>query len=132
MTHDILGNASGFELLFLASALIGIWFGRDNVREAWADYRSLGGIVNGRRAIAVASILTETIRLSIHGLYIIAGLVAVTIPANPTTTLGVLVLSILVYVSWAQTAIGYINRRLRDYLEAHGMQARDDKGRFTS
>ena len=130
MTHDMIGYASGFELMFLASALVGIWLGRSNVREAWRDYRALGGIINGRRAIAVASILTEAIRLSIHALYIIAGLVAITLPANPTTVLGVLVMSILVYVSWAQTGIGFINQRLRHYLKEHGIQARDEKGRF--
>ena len=133
MTTDLIGNASGFEILFLASALVGTWFSRMNLTESWRDFRALGGITNGRRAIAVATIVTETLLLSIHALYIIAALFAVTQPGrSDTTAVGVLVLSILVYASWAVTGISIVSRRLRRYLNDHGLQPRDERGRFTT
>ena len=133
MTGDLIGAASGFEILFLASALVGTYFSRLNLLESWQDWRALGSITNGRRAIALATIITETLLLSIHALYIIAALFAVTqhSPGN-TTAVGVLILSILVYASWAITAISVVSRRLRRYLSQYGMQPRDDKGRFIS
>lgn len=132
MTTDLIGHASGFELLFLLSAVIGVWYSRINLAESWRDFRSLGGIANGRRAIAVSNIATETLRLSIHALYVIAGVFAVTQSnLRPATPSGVLILSILVYASWAITAISIISRRTRLYLLTNGLQARDPKGRFT-
>ena len=133
MTTDLIGNASGFEILFLLSALVGTWFSRVNLSESWMDFRALGGITNGRRAIATSNIVTETLRLSIHALYIIAGLFAVTQHSvNPTTPVGLLILSILVYASWALTAISVISRRTRLYLLRYGLQPRDEHGRFVS
>jgi hypothetical protein len=133
MTHDLFLNASGFELLFLLSAIVGVWFSRLNMAEAWGDYRAIGGITNGRRAIALTTIVIETLLLSIHALYIIAGIVSTTIPASGNATgLTVLILSILVNASWAVTAISIASRRLRHYLNDHGFQSRDEHGRFTS
>ena len=132
MTTDLIGNASGFEILFLLSALVGTWFSRVNLSESWMDFRALGGITNGRRTIAIGTILIETILLSIHALYIIAALFAVTQPAPAkTTAVGVLILSILVYASWGITAISVVTRRVRRYLLVNGLQARDQHGRFT-
>lgn len=134
MTHDILFNATGFELLFFLSALLGAWFSRKNFWEAWADFRVLGGISNGRRAVAMGTIVIETILGSIHTLYILASLVAVTIPASgqPSTVVGILLQSILVYASWGMTGISFTTRRVRHYLNEHGLQGRDQHGRFTS
>ena len=50
---------------------------------------------------------------------------------GPSTPVGVLILSILVYASWAVTAISVVSRRTRLYLLRHGLQARDEHGRFT-
>lgn len=130
MTGDLIGNASGFEILFLLSAFVGTWFSRLNLKESWQDFRALGGITNGRRAIATSNIVTETLRLTIHALYIIAGLFAASQPTRPVSASGVLILSILVYASWAQTAISVISRRTRLYLLAHGLQARGPDGKF--
>lgn len=133
MTGNWIGNASGFELLFLASALVGLYFSKLNITESWADYRALGGITNGRRAIAVATIIVETLLLSIHALYIIAALFAITqASSGETSPVGVLILSILVYASWAITAISIVSRRLRRYLNTYGLQPRDERGRFTA
>ena len=133
MTDDLIYTASGFELLFLASTLTGVWFSRQNLREAWGDFRALGGLANGRRSIAVTTIVTETLLLSVHALYIIAALFAITQPsAGVTSTVGVLIASILVYASWALTSITILSRRLRRYLVHHGLQPRDSRGRFTS
>ena len=133
MTDDLIANASGFEILFLTSALVGVWFSRQNLRESWGDLRAVGAIANGRRSIAITTIVVETLLLSIHALYIIAGLVASFTPSSGEATgLTVLVLSILVYASWAITAISILSRRLRRYLTHHGMQARDEHGRFVS
>ena len=132
MTSNLLVNASGFEILFLASALIGAWSSRLNLREAYHDWHALGGLRNGRRAIAGSTIITEAILLSIHALYIIAGTVAVFMPSSGNVSaVGLLILSILVYASWAVTAISLTSRRLRRYLNEHGMQSRDELGRFT-
>ena len=131
MTDDLLFTASGFELLFLASAIVGVWFSRQNLRESWGDFRALGGLANGRRSIAITTIVTETLLLSIHALYIIAALFAITQPASGNSTpVSVLIQSILVYASWAMTAISILNRRLRRYLTRFGLQARDEHGRF--
>jgi ABC-type polysaccharide/polyol phosphate export permease len=131
MTDSIFFNASGFELLFLASAFVGVWFAGLNLVESVKDLRAIGGITNGRRAIAVSNTVTETLRLSIHALYIIAGVVASFTPSSGNATgLTVLILSILVYASWAVTAISYISRRTRLYLLSNGLQARDEHGRF--
>lgn len=128
MTHDLIFTASGFELLFLASAIIGVWFSRINLSESWRDYRAIAGITNGRRSIATSSIITETLRLSIHSLYIIAAMFAVTQPANPNISpTGFIIQSILVYASWAITAISIVSRRTRLYLLAHSFTDRDSR-----
>lgn len=131
MTSDLIYYASGFELLFLISAVIGAWFTRKNFWEAWTDFHALGGITNGRRAVAVGAIVTETILGSVHALYIIAALVAVNLPASGhVTPVGILIQSILVYASWGMTAISYTSRRVRLFLLSHGLQGRDLHGRF--
>ena len=132
MTTNLIGNASGFELLFALSALIGLRFSIPNFRLSWAQYRSLDGVRNGRRAIALEGISLEIIFIGIHALYVVAALVAFTIPAAPVTTAaGYLIQSILVVVSWAITACSWIIRRTGTYLLEHGLQARDHQGRFT-
>lgn len=132
MTHDLIHYASGFEILFGISALIGAWISRRNFHEAWADYRAAAGITNGRRYVAVATIAIETILGSVHALYLIATVIAVNLPASgQVTPVGILIQTILVYASWGMTAISWITRKVRLYLDNHGLQARDDKGRFT-
>lgn len=131
MTHDLIFHASGFELLFLSSALIGAWISSTNMSEAWRDLRALGGIANGRRAIAIAAIVIETLLLSIHALYVIAGLVAASTPSRGDATVTTVLLSaVIVYASWAVTAISFVTRKTRRYLLLHGLQNRDELGRF--
>ncbi|HSM16311.1 MAG TPA: hypothetical protein VK845_04845 [Gemmatimonadales bacterium] len=131
MTDDLIFAASGFELLFLASALIGAWISTTNMSEAWRDLRALGGITNGRRAIAIAAIVIETLLLYIHALYIIAGLVAAFTPSRGDATVSTVLLSaVIVYASWAITSISFVTRKTRRYLLAHGLQNRDAQGRF--
>jgi hypothetical protein len=131
MTDDLLFSASGFEILFLASALVGAWISRLNITESWRDFRALGAIANGRRAIAVSAIVVETLLLSIHALYIIAGLVAASTPSRGDATVTtVLLSSVIVYASWTVTAISFVSRKTRRYLLQHGLQNRDDQGRF--
>lgn len=131
MITNLIGNASGFEILFFLSALVGLRFSIPNFRLSWAQYRALNGISNGRRAIAVEGISLEIIFIGIHALYVVAALVACSIPAAPVVTAaGVLIQSILVIVSWAITACSWIIRRTGSYLLEHGLQARDAKGRF--
>jgi hypothetical protein len=131
MTDDLLFSASGFEILFLASALVGAWISRLNITESWRDFRALGAIANGRRAIAVSAIVVETLLLSIHALYIIAGLVAASTPSRGDATVTtVLLSSVIVYASWTVTAISFVSRKTRRYLLEHGLQNRDEQGRF--
>jgi hypothetical protein len=131
MTTDLLGTASGFEILFFLSALVGLRFSIPNFRLSWAQYRSLGGARNGRRAIAVEGIALEIIFIGIHSLYVIAALVAFSIPAAPVVTAaGILIQSILVIVSWGITGCSWIIRRTGTYLLEHGLQARGPDGRF--
>lgn len=132
MTTDVIGNATGFEILFFLSALFGLRFSIPNFRLSLAQYRSLGGVRNGRRAIAVEGVALEIIFIGIHALYVVAALVAFSIPAPPVVTAaGVLIQSILVIVSWAITGCSWIIRRTGTYLLEHGLQARDSQGRFT-
>jgi hypothetical protein len=128
MTSDLIGTASGFEILFLASALVGSWLSRLNFHEALADHRALGGITNGRRMVARGRIGTEVILGSIHALYILVALVAMTQPAGPNVN--VLIQAILVYASWGMTSISFLSRLVGRYLLEHGMQARDEHGRY--
>jgi hypothetical protein len=116
MTTDLLGTASGFEILFFLSALVGLRFSIPNF---------------GRRAIAVEGIALEIIFIGIHSLYVIAALVAFSIPAAPVVTAaGILIQSILVIVSWGITGCSWIIRRTGTYLLEHGLQARGPDGRF--
>lgn len=131
MTTDLIWHASGFEILFGVSAIIGALISRRNFHEAWIDYRAAAGITNGRRYVAVATIAIELILGSVHAFYVIATLVAISIPApESVTVVGVLIQSILVYASWGMTTISYITRKVRRYLDSHGLQARDEHGRF--
>jgi hypothetical protein len=130
MTDDLIGYASGFEILFLASALVGSWLSRLNFLEAIADHRALDGRTNGRRMVAIGRIGTELILGSVHALYVIAALVAMSHPAGPTSPTGIVIQVILVYASWGMTAISFLSRRVGIYLMLHGLQNRDPQGRF--
>ena len=132
MTNSVLFNASPFEILFFASALLGLRFSVPSYRLAWRQFRSLGGISNGRRAIAVEAIAVETIFIGIHALYVVASVIAFTIPASRDPTVaGYIIQTILVLASWGITACSWIIRRTGTYLLEHGLQSRDGLGRFT-
>jgi hypothetical protein len=133
MTTDLIHHASGFELLFILSAVVGLRYSVPNYQLAWHQFRSLGGITNGRRALAVESIAVETVFIAIHALYVIVGAVAVFIPSSgQTTAYGVLAQSVLVLASWGITLCSWVIRRTSSYLLDHGLQARDSSGRFIS
>ena len=123
MTTDLLGNASGFEILFFLSAVVGLRFSVPNFRLSWRQYRALGGISNGRRAIAVEGISLETIFIGIHALYVVAALVAFGVPApeRPVSAAGVVIQSVLVVASWGITAGSWVIRRTGSYLLEHGV-----------
>ena len=132
LLQDALWNFSWVELAWIASAASGIYLAGINAWEAWLDLQALNGKRNGRRRVATGSIRREVIRGFVNVCFLGVGIVAGFYPANPAATLlGVAVSLVLLIASLAYNANSWLDRRDRIYLMTYGMQARDDKGRFT-
>lgn len=133
LLDDAILNFSWIELAWVLTALSGIFLAGLNAYEAWLDYVSLGGKQNGRRRVALGSIRREALRGVVNVLFLSVGVVAGFYPANPAATfLGLIVSLVLVLASVAYNVNSFLDRQDRIYLMTHGLQARDDKGRFTS
>ena len=128
---NLVATASVMELIWLLNATVGLTLSSRNFKDALTDYRALGKIQNGRRTIAVNSLILEGIISSKFLLYIIAGLFAITADSvGPPSVVGMLVTTILVIGSILLTVISWSNRRTSQYLLAHGLQNRDKAGKF--
>lgn len=127
---DIIAYASLMEMLWIGASLVGLTLSQRNWRDALADYRALGTISNGRRHIAVNSLIIESLVIMKFIAYLIAGIVAVTTPSGPPDHVGIVVITVMVLASIGLTAISISNRKTTDYLTAHGLQNRDAKGKF--
>ena len=130
--NNVIAKASVVELVWLFNATVGLTLSFRNLLEARADRKALGVISNGRRAIAINSIILETILTVKFSLYIVAGLFAIsTSPTGPPTVTGTIVVFVLLTSAILLTIISWSNRRLSKYLLTHGLQNRDAKGKFT-
>ena len=133
LLRDFLGTASLIELAWLLTAMAGLYLSGLNAWEAFLDYQSLGGKVNGRRRIAIGTVRREAVRGLVNAIFLGIGLVALVTPANPNSTpLGVAVSVGLLLASVAYNANSYLDRADRVYLMTHGLQGRDEHGRFVS
>ena len=131
---DLLGHWNVLELLWTGLALAGAGFSFLNIREAWRNYRALGGKVNRRRRISLGDIRRELVRLLIYGACILAGLVAggqAQRPGTPTSA-GVAITIALLLIEALQVSQSILDRLDTNYLLHHGLQSRDENGRFTS
>ena len=116
---------SPIEIAWTVLALIGMWLAYVNGSEANRDLRALGGKQNGRRTIAIGNLRREALRGLVQVDFLILGLMAVfNILVGPVFVSGLLLASVAMNVN------SYLDRRDRLYLLEHGMQARDDQGRF--
>lgn len=132
LLRDFIGTISPVEAAWLLTAVVGIYLSGINSWEAILDFRALGGRRNGRRRIAVGTIRRETVRGLVNAIFLGIGVVAALTPANPAATpLGVAVSLGLLLASMAYNLNSYLDRRDRVYLMEHGLQARDEFGRFT-
>lgn len=133
MFDSLIGNASFLEMFWTFNSIIGGFLSVRNWRSAFADYTIIGGITNGRRMIAVSTLIIETIILAKFALYLIIGIIALALPQAPPnqgTPVAVIIGFILVLATVGLTAISAINRRTSDYLIRYGMQTRDASGKF--
>lgn len=133
MSSDLIGSFSALELLWTATAVVGVVFSLQNAREALADFMALGGKINGRRRLSLGDIRREAVRLLIYAVSIVAGIIAGLQPARPggPSTAGLVITLILVLIALLQLSQSVLDRLDRRYLMSHGLQARDENGRFT-
>lgn len=129
--RDLFWHVSLLELVWLVIAAIGVWTAAHNGLEALRDFQALGSKSNGRRVIAVGNLRREVVRVLIHLSYLLIGLLAASIPSQPTAEFPVVAI-VLIMAAAGMTLNSYLDRRDRLYLLLHGLQPRDDKGRFTS
>lgn len=133
LLHDAIWSFSWIELAWILTAGTGIYLAGLNAFEAVLDLRALSGRQNGRRRVAIGSIRREVVRGFVNVCFLAVGIVAGFYPANPAATvLGVAVSLVLLIASVAYNTNSWLDRQDRIYLMQYGMQARDDKGRFTS
>lgn len=132
LLNDAIWNFSWIELAWILTAISGVYLAGLNAWEALLDLQALGGKQNGRRRVAIGSIRREVVRGFVNVCFLGVGIVAGFYPANPAATLlGVAVSIVLLIASVAYNTNSWLDRRDRIYLMQYGMQARDDKGRFT-
>ena len=132
LLQDVLGTASLIELAWFLTALTGLYLSALNSWEAVLDYRALGGRRNGRRRIALGTVRREGLRGLVNATFLGIGLVAILTPANPNSTpLGIAVSLGLLLASVAYNLNSALDRADRIYLMTHGLQSRDEAGRFT-
>ena len=133
LLRDLIGSVSTVELLWLFTAMSGLYLAGLNAWEAILDYRALGGKRNGRRRIALGTVRREALRGLVNAIFLGIGIVAAATPANPAATpLGVAVSLGLLIASVAYNANSLLDRADRIYLLRYGLQPRDDHGRFVS
>ena len=133
LLRDLIGSVSTVELLWLFTAMSGLYLAGLNAWEAILDYRALGGKRNGRRRIALGTVRREALRGLVNAIFLGIGIVAAATPANPAATpLGAAVSLGLLIASVAYNANSLLDRADRIYLLRYGLQPRDDHGRFVS
>ena len=120
----LLVGASPIVLLWLALAQVGLYLAYRNGIEALADHQALGGKQNGRRTIAVGNLRREIVRGLIAFDFIVIGIL-VLLGARGIAAPG------LILAAAGMNLNSWLDRRDRLYLMQHGLQARDELGRFT-
>ena len=128
MLENIIGNATPVELIWTTLGAIGLYVGTLNAWEALHDFRSLGGLANGRRVIATDNIRRETLRAFSYLQAIVLGVIASFAPPAPvrseTSYIGSL---ILIGILSTLVINSYLDRRSRLYLMRTGITSRDHR-----
>jgi hypothetical protein len=131
LLQDAIGNASWIELAWILTALSGLYLSRLNGMEAMRDLQALGDVRNGRWRLAVGTLRRELVRGFVNVCFLMVGLIAAYYPANPNPSLlGLAVSVVLLIASLSYNANSLLDRQDRVYLMRHGLQARDEHGRF--
>ena len=132
LLNPLVGSMSYIEAAWLLTALAGLYLSALNAWEAILDFRALGGRRNGRRRIALGTVRREAVRGVVNAIFLGIGGVAALTPANPNATpLGVAISLGLLMASVAYNINSLLDRTDRLYLMEHGLQSRDEHGRFT-
>ena len=132
LLNPLVGSVSYIEAAWLLTALAGLYLSALNAWEAILDFRALGGRRNGRRRIALGTVRREAVRGVVNAIFLGIGGVAALTPANPNATpLGVAISLGLLMASVAYNINSLLDRTDRLYLMEHGLQSRDEHGRFT-
>ena len=117
LLENAVANFSWLELIWSATALIGLFVGVQNFIEAHKDIAALEGIRNGRWRIARGNVRRERVRATIFIFWGVLGVMAGFTPPNPGATAVTLVSSLgLVGTSMLLTLNSYYDRRDRLYL----------------
>jgi len=88
------------------------------VNETRLDLIALRDSRNGRRSLAWSRLFRESVRVTVHGMYFLAGLIALRIIPLPT----VLILVAIIYGNVALVANSMIDARARRVLNAYREQ----------
>ena len=132
LLNPLVGSMSYIEAAWLLTALAGLYLSALNAWEAILDFRALGGRRNGRRRIALGTVRREAVRGVVNAIFLGIGGVAALTPANPNATpLGVAISLGLLMASVAYNINSLLDRTDRLYLMEHGLQSRDEHGRFS-
>ncbi len=83
MIYASYGNVEDIEVAFALIALVGLVFAIFNFRNARKDLGDLGDATNGRRTVAVGAVVTESVRIFAQTIFLVLGLLAMTIPSQP-------------------------------------------------
>ena len=115
------------ELTWTILAILGLRLAYLNGIESYRDFQALEGRTNGRRTIAVGNIRREIVRGLIHVAWLAIGITALLAPDREFSPAAV----VLVVTAAGMDLNSWLDRRDRLYLTSHGLQPRDEHGRFT-
>lgn len=127
---NFIGNASIIELLWVLNCFVGIALSVRNWREAMTDLRLVEHLTNGRHAIALGTLITESLILGKFTIFSILGIFSVALPSNTrvdSSHTDLFVALMLFVASLMLTGISAVNRRTSQYLLKYGVHARKEE-----
>lgn len=134
------GTASALELVWTAVGLVGLSLTLYLWGQAWLDYRALrraGDYVphGPRHEIAVDNIQTTAERVSIFGICVLLGLLAMSAPAagGRPSTISIIfdLIFIVAEVAWCLGALSSARRRVRVFALLYAASERIERLRLT-
>lgn len=108
--------------LWIALSVVGLALSLLLVRESRLDLEALGPRGNGRRAAARARLWRESLRISVHLVYLVIGISVLNRPCTPTGCFSPVVLGLM----WGNVVMvcnslidAHARRALKAFLQAH-------------